>query len=157
MFGARIVLVYGLIAAALLLATHVPVRGDDDELRRKLDALAQQVEKLERGLGISADATKRPIADRVETLEKGLGELSRSAGKPSWSSPDSNLRELRRALESGERQRNDLSTRLSQLERNTRDVSDVARELRSMRTTLDGMRTDLRDLETRVRRLESRP
>lgn len=154
----RSAIVLGITSVIFVLAAWSPVFGDDDEVERKLDALTRRIAALEKALGPRAgDASKPPITDRVGTLEKGLGELSQAAGKPRWSSPGSNLRELKRSLATAERQRNDIAGRLSQLEHELRDAANAARELRNVRTLLDEVRRTLRDLESRVRRLESRP
>jgi chromosome segregation ATPase len=150
----------GAVVVVVLVTAWSPVFGDDDddELARKVDALARRIEKLETALGARAgDSSKPPLTDRVATLEKGLGELSRASGQPKWSSPDSNLRELRRTLEAAERQRNELGGRLGRLERDLHEASECAREIREAKTRIENVRTSLRELESRVRRLESKP
>lgn len=154
------VLGVGAVVVVVLVTAWSPVFGDndDDELARKVDALERRVEKLETALGARAeDSSKQSLVDRVATLEKGLGEISRASGQPKWSSPDSNLRELRRTVESAARQRSELASRLGRIERDLRGGSASAREVRELKTSLEDARRSLRDLESRVRRLESKP
>ena len=154
-------LVVGAIAAIVVVAAWSPVFGsgdDEGDPAARLDALTARVESIERKLGtLAGDSSKPSIAQRVATLEKALGELSRATGKPRWSSPESNLRELKRSLAAAERQRTGIGNRVSRLERDLRDATGCARELRNITTKLDDLRRSLRDLENRLRRLESRP
>jgi len=147
-----------ILSTILVLATFAPVAGDDDDVNRRLNTLNKRLDTLEKTLGTrTGDAAGTSVVDRLDTLERALGQLSRAAGKPKWSSPEGNLRELERTLASAERERAALTSRLSQLERSLRHATDCSQELRTLKTQLDGFRRDLRDLQSRVRRLESRP
>ncbi len=157
----RTVIVLGLIAAGVIITARPPVFADDKEdakLARRLEALTERVAAMERSFGSRASDSSRPsFSERLATLEKGLGELAGAAGRAKWSTPERNVNELRRSITNGERERTALRDRLSALERSSREVADCARELRSVRATLDSLGRDLRALESRVRRLESRP
>jgi len=157
----RTTIVLGLIAAGVIITARPPVFADDKEdakLARQLETLGRRIEALETAVGSRAGDSSRPsFSERLATLEKGLGDIARAAGRAKWSTPERNVNELRRSITNGERERTALRDRLSALERSSREVADCARELRSVRTTLDSLGRDLRALESRVRRLESRP
>lgn len=144
-------------AAILLSAAWTPASNDDDELRDSLKAMARRIGSLEKTLGSQDSANSTPsIVGRVARLEKALGELSRAAGRPKWASPNSNIRELRRTIETAQRHRGQLGKRLDRLEHDLRDTSDSARKLRDMKSALDKVRSDISNLERRIQRLESK-
>ena len=157
----RTVIVLALIAAGVIITARPPVFADDKEdakLARRLEALTDRVQAMERAVGSrAADSSLPSLSERLATLEKGLRDLAGAAGRAKWSTPERNVNELRRSITNGERERTALRDRLTALERSSREVADCARELRSVRTTLDSLGRDLRALESRVRRLESRP
>jgi chromosome segregation ATPase len=155
------VIVIGLIAAGVIITARPPVLADDKEdakLAQRLETLTERVQAMERAVGSrAADSSLPSLSERLAMLEKGLRDLAGAAGKAKWSTPESNVNELRRSITTGERERTALRDRLTALERSSREVTDCARELRSVSTTLDSLQRDLRALESRVSRLESRP
>ncbi len=151
-------IVVGAMAAIFLTGALSPGVGDDQPIDKKLEDMNRRIKSLEKAVGLyAAKESTASMIERVATLERRLGELSQDAARAKRSSADGSLRDSHRALETGERQRGELRARLTGLERDLRDVSGSARELRSLRAEQDRQRTAFKDLESRIRRLESRP
>lgn len=151
---ARLAILLGMSALVLLVAAWSAPPSDGD-IETRLAALSGRISTVEKILGASTEAVSTPSAlRRISRLEDALGELSRAAGKPKWSSPDSNIRELRRTIEAQQRTARDLSVRLDALERSTRGRSGDGRDVRELRSSIERLRTAISDLDRRVDRLE---
>lgn len=144
------------VAPTLVLSMPSYLFADQDsESDRTIKQLTARIEAIEKTVGKKmAGQTYRSVLDRLQDVEGRVDDLKADLVGPanSGSGLSGDLNQQVRRMDDDIKA---LGRRLSGMERDFRETSSMASELREMRTLADRLKQKFDDLERRVKKLES--